>query len=223
VSTLAFKERTIYSLAKSFKRMIRESDSEQRIEFCRKRVLASPNLNSSERLTERLQINLKTKRDLLSISILSYYLDEDLGFLIREEVRVLAANFSQEDQFVFDIILNGKVYCELWLLEQKLFDENGFFGNYLNETRIGFLLNQLYIVDDNKRPVTPKVFKRGYQDKGSLRPSTRWLESSDYLFNEEQEEIERSRKRYTDTLDFAFGYLSGVPSPLSELLKEEKR
>jgi hypothetical protein len=42
------------------------------------------------------------------------------------------------------------------------------------------------------------VYRRGYKDKGSLRPETAWLPKKDWSFDDEQNRIETLRQEYQD-------------------------
>jgi beta-galactosidase beta subunit len=49
--------------------------------------------------------------------------------------------------------------------------------------------------------------RRGYNDKGSLRPTEKWLESFDYSFTEEQNNKEKTLKLHKKTLTRLTKYL----------------
>lgn len=78
-----------------------------------------------------------------------------------------------------------------WSLIMKNMNEYDWYGNFiplLLRTRRAMFQRKVYSLED-KRPVRKPQRKRGYDDKGSLRPAHRWLPWNAYARNEVPEKI----------------------------------
>jgi hypothetical protein len=137
----------------------------------------------------------KTRR--LVLAIASWWLG-DLGILVREDLR-------QDPEDEVQLALRAKS-ISLEVLQSK-FSERDFFGNLLTELRK--VLSLLRVSVHRQQRSKRKIRHRGYRDHGTLRPSYRWVETSDWSFDEEQSRIEESRALRNDTLDLLEGFLSG--------------
>lgn len=156
-------------------------------------VFVNPNL--------QLEISIgplpKKLLDLKALLIVSYFCkDRALGFFLREEIREKRIRqFSLQDKLSLEILLLGKkeLICNYLFLSQE-WTTRTFFGNIL--PRGIELFNNLRIVRRKLRKPTKPVWRRGYKDKGSRRPETQWLPSSDFSWTEIQNDRERIENQY---------------------------
>jgi hypothetical protein len=157
----------------------------------------SPNVD----ITIWVSRKLKHDSEYLKLAILSWYIG-DLGILLRENI--LEKQYSEEYR------------TKIWLCCQHRsaafeymslnYSDRDFYGNLLPQ--LVRLAKELRVRCLMPRRPRRKNRRRGYQDKGSCRPRSQWLPSSDSTLTELQNQIERERRTQRDTLDFLLG-LSG--------------
>lgn len=70
---------------------------------------------------------------LITFSIISWYTEEWLGFLIREQVLIESTRLSPYDQKVILLLLESKVTMQVFLLETQLWTTNQFFSHILSD------------------------------------------------------------------------------------------
>lgn len=144
-------------------------------------------------------------KSLLGLTIVSWWLPEELGILIREEIRDNRLNrFCLEDKTLFELNLKSKYDTIKFLEDTNLWHSRDFFGNLLREGRKA--LERLKFKKNSNKVVYPER-KRGYHDHGTLVPATKWLPRSDFSLTELQNEIEEKRKSQEDTIQFIEGIL----------------
>lgn len=167
----------------------------------RSQVVNNPNFLSDYTLYLRDDL-----QSILSLSLSSWFLPEELGFVIREEIRDRKLKkFSLEDQTLIGLFLKNKTTLLLFLEDTNLYHTRDFFGNFLSEVRkeLGFLR---FIRNGTK--VEKPIRKRGYHDHGTLVPSSKWLPKFDFSLTEKQNRLEEDRDTQENTLEFIIGYLS---------------
>lgn len=100
-----------------------------------------------------------------------------------------------------DACLVSKGITTLVLSEfSKYGDPRNVFGTLLNKDQIDRVLNTVHLrLIHHRRPRT-LVYRRGYKDKGSLRPETHWLPKKDWSFDEEQAQINLKEQKYHNTV-----------------------
>jgi hypothetical protein len=140
--------------------------------------------------------------DLITLILLCWYGDVFEGFesYVLYEVRTyleknlffpeLAAACSAKEISLLIIVSASKKYTD-----RKLF------GTILQPDRVERVVNQARLRLIHPRRAKRKIRHRGYRDHGSLRPSDRWSESSDWSFTEAQLASEQKRNEYTDLVD----------------------
>jgi hypothetical protein len=74
------------------------------------------------------------------------------------------------------------------------------FGQLLTKEQILRVLSQVRLKKIYYRRPRKIAFKRGYKDKGSLRPESTWLPKSDWSFDEIQRQAEERRVEYQATV-----------------------
>lgn len=166
----------------------------------RAQVVDNPNFLAENYLV--LPYDLKS---LLALSFASWWLPEEIGWIIREDIRdKRLPKLSLEDKTLLEVFLSNKATMVSFLDETTLWHTRDFFGNFLQ-----LVLKR--IVDLRFRRIRTKVKtpqrKRGYHDHGTLVPSSKWTPKEDYTLTEQQLEIYEKRKTQEDTLAFIFGFL----------------
>lgn len=156
----------------------------QTIEILRRAVIDTPTF------LEDYEIIVRNNKliSLRGLAVLSYYVPEILGWKIREVLEKKLYKLNSKDQLRLSSLLINKESMLVFLYETQEFSSNEIFGNLLRE---GLLeLKRLKIYRPTYKIKRPQR-KRGYDDKGSLRSSDRWLPSEDYELTELQNEIEK--------------------------------
>jgi hypothetical protein len=137
----------------------------------------------------------KTKREKFALALASWWLG-NLGVLIRIEL--------EESEFLsVRIASHSKAGAVQLLFEQ--FSNRDFYGNLL--PLIVKVVGELRFTLKQPEKAKKKIRRRGYQDHGSLRPSSSWKPKYDWSFIEEQNEIERLRQSDEDTYQFLLGLM----------------
>lgn len=176
-------------------------------------VVSSPNFLDGH-LTD-LKIPRFNKEKLLGLCYLSNFAGE-LRFWLQESIekeltRRYNPNSNLDEKqkqilFLSKILMSGKAQARQFLIETDLWTEREFFGNYLNE----HMLAVCFKIIKFKRPsdkVRKPQRKRGYNDKGSRRPSHEWQPKYDHSLTKLHLEIELERQKEFDTLSLIQGFL----------------
>lgn len=140
-----------------------------------------------------------------ALCFLSWYVPEELRVLIQLDLEVQLQRYSLEDRTVCEILLLSKAEALCWLIETNRFHTRDFFGNFLRQ---GLQALKSLKVKRKSTKVVKGNRKRGYDDHGTLRPSHKWKPTSDWSLTEEQNEIERKRLSFKDTINFLRGLFS---------------
>lgn len=141
---------------------------------------------------------------LRGLAVISYYVPELLGWKIREILEEKSKKLNFKDQMRLQNLLISKESCLVYLFETQEFTSHEIFGNLLREGLKELERIKVYIP---KYKLVKTQRKRGYDDKGSLRPSDRWLPSFDYSLTELQNEIEKKRYLQHRTKTYLENYL----------------
>lgn len=154
------------------------------IEVLRRAVIDSPTF------LEEYNISIRTNKliALRGLALISYYVPEILGWKIREILEERSKKLSHKDQLRLSSLLISKECSLVYLYETQEFSSHEIFGNLLGEGLKA--LKHIKIYKLRYKVIYPKR-KRGYDDKGSLRPSDRWLPDSDYTLTVLHNEIEK--------------------------------
>lgn len=133
--------------------------------------------------------------EICALSLISYWLPEGLGMLLREDLLRMRSRYSLQDQFLIDQFLFledwGKSRVLLFLIESNLFHSRDFFGNFLKKGFTALDRLDTYSVS-RKKP--ERTFIRGYRDHGYKSPSHQWLPTSDYSLTKEHYQREREER-----------------------------
>lgn len=140
----------------------------EKCESLRTSVAVRSAINSLEMSFENDFI-FKTNRlnEKILLAILSWYMPDEIKYLINLKLREIWGKDLQE---VREVLLTSKELALGWLLVQNRWGNKDFFGNILKLYQIASFVRTVKLKDKNKSKVKYKQFKRGYDDKGSLRP-----------------------------------------------------
>lgn len=173
--------------------------------------------NFLERFTTELKIPRFNKEKLLALCYLSNFAG-DLRFWLQESIeKELTRRYNpnnklddkqEEILFISKILMSGKATARQFLIDTELWTDREFFGNYLNE----HMLEVSEKIIKFKRPSTKlrkPQRKRGYNDKGSRRPSHEQHEPKlpDASLTQLHLEIELERQKESDMLALIQGFL----------------
>jgi hypothetical protein len=159
--------------------------------------LISPNF------TGRFELPSGKESDVLLLAYLHWFLPDDWRCLVRlfleEQPRI-----SKENKVLLNFVLKDKNLFLIWYSENT--SERAFFGNQLK--RMSIILEELRPILRTPRKAKNTQRRRGYQDHGTLRPDSKWIERSDWSLTEEQNHIEQERQTLSDTSDFLEGWFT---------------
>lgn len=144
--------------------------------------------------------------NVLTLIILSWYVPEEIGILLRLEIEdhILDGDLSFLDFLVRKSAVRGLTL--VWLLDTSLLSTRDFFGNILNSRNIRKALLSIKPIMYTKRKPKRVQRHRGYRDKGTLRKDS---EKHDlWISTAEQMKIEESRLSSCQTLDFIEGWVT---------------
>lgn len=166
----------------------------------RMQVVDNPNFTENFVGFKLHNLNLK---QLIGLSYGSWILPKEIQVLLQLDLSEYIKRLSLEDQFIVETILGSKVAAEGWLIDTQLWHTRDFFGNILPLWAKS--LKGLSFRRVNKK-LKRVQRKRGYHDHGTLAPSHTWLPKSDWSLTEEQNELEKKRDIFKDTLNLLKGW-----------------
>jgi hypothetical protein len=159
-------------------------------------VFVSPTLETTQLDYDGVKFS-KKYRDLLILIIISWYSDyfEEFEDYVRYEIELYLERHnlfpelraSLVSRQVLDYVIASFIFSH---------GTHDFFGNILNPEKINKVLDQVHLKILRHQKPRVAVYRRGYKDKGSLRPETSWLPTEDWSFSEEQILIEERREEY---------------------------
>lgn len=133
-----------------------------------------------------------------------YEPNEALRWRLRLDLEEKIKQFDLRKQKELYLLLHSKNTCLKFLYRTNKYTSHEIFGNILKQ---GYeALSSIKLVKKSTKVVQPQR-RRGYNDKGSLRPTEKWLESFDYSFTEEQNNKEKTLKLHKKTLTRLTKYL----------------
>lgn len=191
---------------KSFDSQIFCSEVHHKCEEVRENFLTTAVLVNSknfERWTNRLGLKDKSKKVLMNLSILSWWMEPGIGTLLRLEI--LEVVEDSEDLGWIALLLQSKAHCLIFLQETKKWHTRDFFGNIFTTKELKRALKTVYFIfESTKQPRRVQRF-RGYRDKGSWRAPHE--HHSYYDGTSEQNLLEEKRRIHQDTLAFLQAFL----------------
>lgn len=149
------------------------------------------------------RFNLHRATDLIRIAILSWFVPEEWGILLRmsleEEIK------SKVNLDVVEYLLQSKTLMILFLQETTLWNSRDFFGNILRKEELYRTMSGVSCrYETTRAPKRPQRI-RGYRDKGTLKLPHQVHEISD--LTREQNELEESRIDRHNTFLLSLGFL----------------
>lgn len=170
------------------------------IEVLRRAVIDSPTF------LRDYTVSIKGNKliSLRGLAVISYYVPETLGWKIREILEEKSKKLNFKDQLRLQCLLISKESCLVYLFETQEFSSHEIFGNLLREGLQELQRLKIYIP---RYQLVKAQRKRGYDDKGSLRPSDRWLPSHDYSLTALQNEIEKKHNLHNRIKIYLESYL----------------
>jgi len=157
-------------------------------------------------LLEKYYLVLPTKyREFRDLCILVHYVPEEvLRFRLLLDLEDKVIKFDSKKQKILKILLYSRQICLTYLYETEEYSSHEIFGNILNNgTKV---LNNLQFRRRNTKVVKAQR-KRGYDDKGSLRPKEKWLPTFDISFTNLQNEKEKKLDLHQKILSYLIKYL----------------
>lgn len=143
-------------------------------------------------------------KDFIRLGIVSWYLPEEIGILLRVDLEEKLKFLAKEDRILCQQFLFSKARMLIFLKETTLWHTRDFFGNILGTTNN---LNRFFKLSPLRRKVKRPQRKRGYDDKGSKVSDEKWKPKFDFTLTELQNQIEQERKSLKDTQLFIEGFL----------------
>lgn len=190
--------------------------------FLRTSVFDSPSLR--ERFENSIRIKTCNQRCLQFLAIIHWYLESEKFLWIHlaleeiyqerlSEIAVESDSFKDNsaesstdfDLITFGLLLQSRALTENFLVETQKWNQDEFFGFLRSNELLIWLQNK---VKFNFKPISrPRetIRRRGYKDKGSLRPLSE--KRSIGIQSTLQEKIETERQSSEDTLAFLQGWL----------------
>jgi len=157
------------------------------------KIFRKPVLDSPTREIVDLKVSLRTSKlfALRGLAVLTFYLPEEIGWLIRMELWEKERFYNLQDRMSLKLLTDSKEVALTYLFETKSLTSHEIFGNLLQEGLKALQRTEFLWIERRK----PKelVRRRGYKDKGSLRPYEKWLPTSDWSLTQQQNEIERRK------------------------------
>lgn len=145
-----------------------------------------------------------TLKDHMMLGIISWYIPENHGFILREDLRETTKYLNDIDRELVNLLLESKAQTLVWLIETSLWHERDFFGNILKFNRAQHFLR----VRRESKKLRKLVRKRGYHDHGSRVADHKWKPRHDYFLTKKHYEIESYKSRIADTRDFIVGIIT---------------
>lgn len=145
-----------------------------------------------------------TLKNYIRLAILSWYIPEEVGYVLRADLVQKSKQLSPEDRLIIKLLTESQGQMLIFLQETTLWHTRDFFGNILSKK---VNLNKYLSVSPLRKKVLRPERKRGYHDHGSRVPSHKWVPRSDWSLTALQNEIEEKRKSHQDTYYFLEGML----------------
>jgi len=128
-------------------------------------------------------------KEIQGLIVISYYCPEPLKWRIWLDLNEMSFSHLNEKQRIeIQILLSSKENMLKYLFLTNRYTSHEIFGNILGE---GLKTLKFLRIYRRSTKIVYRLRKRGYDDKGSLRPKEKWLPDSDYTFTDLQNEKEK--------------------------------
>lgn len=180
----------------------------QNLNDLRNNVIAISNLQSENSKFSPFKLRDLDKKNFIRLSILSWYLPEEVSILLRLELSEKIKYYSPDDRVIFQQLLKSKAIMLIFLQETSLWHTRDFFGNILAKQ---FKLDRFFRSKSEcfRTKLKFKQRKRGYDDHGSRVEDHKKLPKYDWSLTELQIEIEEERQVSHDMDEFLLGFMGG--------------
>lgn len=137
-----------------------------------------------------------------SLVILQWYLPENLHWRIYLDLQERTfSNYNRKQQIEIAIFLSSKKNMELYLFRTNRYTGGEIFGNILGND-LSDLCKILKISKKRKSSPVYPIRRRGYKDKGAMRPFHSWLPKEDYDLTRIQLQKEKDKYLQQKTINF---------------------
>lgn len=134
------------------------------------------------RLPERVLILPRKRQERIALALLSWFLPEEPRVEIQEALLELKS--SDSDYLILNFLVSDFHHLKIFLKYSDI-STRKFYGTILGRQNLEQLSRHLHWKQESLRiRKTQRI--RGYRDKGTLRPSDRWLETQDAFLQEKQ-------------------------------------
>lgn len=146
-------------------------------------------------------------KELEVLGLVSWHIDETLGWYIRIAMEKQLKKFQTRDLIVVRLLLSSKNNAFNYIYQSNYFKPRRIFGNDLKRVLRIFRFIKFYRVDT--RPVKEQLrIGVGYNDKGSLRISDHETGPDIELLVRDQQ-LKDEQKSLSDTTELLEGFLGG--------------
>jgi hypothetical protein len=161
---------------------------------------------NSPTLLEEFYLVLPRKfMDFRNICITLHYIKEEpLRYRILLDMEERLTRFDSKKQLELKLLLHSKETMLKFLYLTRKYSSHEIFGNLINKGIQS--LNNLKLKRRNTK-ILKTQRKRGYDDKGSLRPKEKWLEKYDFSFTTCQNEKEKKQYLHQKSITKLLKYL----------------
>lgn len=172
------------------------------VNFLRTSVFDSPNFLI--KYTGDVVIRTRDLDDLIVLSIASWYLEPEIGILIRLKISEMIRNNFDLSLVSFFLQNKGEMLC--YLCDTQNFHTRDFFGNLVTESRFDKLIKLVKLEKRKTSKPSRTIRKRGYKDKGSLKRQHEYHSFASFTF--EQNELELKRLTLQNSISFCQGFIT---------------
>lgn len=141
------------------------------------------------------------------LALVSWHMNENLGWMIRNEILNQSLRFNLEIQINIQLICNNKQISQEFFKNSHRYHPRKIFGNTLKSILRTFKVIGFKRKNKTSIPEPPRIGV-GYKDKGSLPKSDHKTENDYELELRSLEQIQK-KKSMNDTLLFLEGLLGG--------------
>lgn len=186
---MRYYESDYSDLLKSLKKIADEYNSHLTKIF-RSSVSVNPKTSSDRLVVRDLKLPGK-RRERIALAILSWFWPNEFRIEIQE--KILGLKSSDSDYLILNFLISDFHHLKIYLRYSRI-SSRKFFGTILGKDNLEQALRHLHWSYE-KTHIRRTQRIRGYRDKGTLRPSDRWLETQDAFL----QEIQQKRNNCRDT------------------------
>lgn len=174
-----------------------------------------PNDGVTQRFSNTFRIRTRERADLIALGILSWYLPEEIGVILRLSIEEHVADdphLERQERIdtILPLVLTSKGTMLCFLIDSNLWSTRDFFGNIYNEEILRRLIYQFSPQFQKGIWVKTKRVQRhrGYRDKGTYRDVSRSNPNAGINLNLEEKELELRRIRIEHSYQFLLGFIT---------------